>query len=47
LHQLGAQLNAVSHDSPVGAGFCLYLRRDRLREVGDLDATVIGKGYHR
>jgi GT2 family glycosyltransferase len=30
---------------PVGVGFCLYVRRDCLREVGELDATVFGKGY--
>jgi GT2 family glycosyltransferase/glycosyltransferase involved in cell wall biosynthesis len=30
---------------PVGVGFCLYVRRDCLTEVGPLDAAVFGKGY--
>jgi GT2 family glycosyltransferase len=30
---------------PVGVGFCLYVRRDCLRAVGDLDAAVFAKGY--
>jgi GT2 family glycosyltransferase len=34
-----------SIDIPVGVGFCLYVRRDCLREVGSLDADVFGKGY--
>lgn len=30
---------------PVGVGFCLYLRRDGLDEIGELDAAVFGRGY--
>jgi GT2 family glycosyltransferase len=30
---------------PVGVGFCLYVRRDCLRDVGSLDADLFGKGY--
>ncbi len=30
---------------PVGVGFCLYVRRDCLREVGELDAAVFATGY--
>lgn len=30
---------------PVGVGFCLYVRRDCLRETGSFDAGVFGKGY--
>jgi len=30
---------------PVGVGFCLFMRRDCLRDVGILDAAVFGKGY--
>jgi GT2 family glycosyltransferase len=30
---------------PVGVGFCLYVRRDCLQEVGGFDAAVFGKGY--
>jgi GT2 family glycosyltransferase len=43
-------LTAVRHSGirveiPVGVGFCLYLRRDCLGDVGPLDAAVFGKGY--
>jgi GT2 family glycosyltransferase len=34
-----------SIEIPVGVGFCLYVRRDCLRDVGGLDANVFGKGY--
>lgn len=30
---------------PVGVGFCLYLRRDCLADVGMLDADTFGSGY--
>jgi glycosyltransferase involved in cell wall biosynthesis len=30
---------------PVGIGFCLYLRRDCLNEVGEFDVGVFGRGY--
>ncbi len=30
---------------PVGVGFCLYLRRDCLQAVGNLDAETFDKGY--
>jgi GT2 family glycosyltransferase len=46
LHKLASSTNSeLSHDIPVGVGFCLYVRRDCLREVGGLDASVFGKGY--
>jgi GT2 family glycosyltransferase len=35
----------ISIEVPVGVGFCLYIRRDCLKEVGELDASVFGKGY--
>ena len=35
----------VQVEIPVGVGFCLYMRRDCLRDVGALDADVFGKGY--
>jgi GT2 family glycosyltransferase/glycosyltransferase involved in cell wall biosynthesis len=35
----------VQVEIPVGVGFCLYMRRDCLRDVGVLDADVFGKGY--
>lgn len=34
-----------SVEIPVGVGFCLYVRRDCLGDVGALDAAVFGKGY--
>jgi GT2 family glycosyltransferase/glycosyltransferase involved in cell wall biosynthesis len=34
-----------SIEIPVGVGFCLYMRRDCLRDVGGLDADVFDKGY--
>jgi GT2 family glycosyltransferase len=46
LHALAASTNAGQRvEIPVGVGFCLYLRRDCLRDVGYLDADVFGKGY--
>ena len=32
-------------DVPTGVGFCMYMRRDALREVGLFDADRFGKGY--
>lgn len=46
LDTLAASLHAgVRAEIPVGVGFCLYLRRDALREVGGFDAGVFGRGY--
>jgi len=46
LHELATRTNAgVSAEVPVGVGFCMYLRYDCLKEVGELDAAVFGKGY--
>jgi GT2 family glycosyltransferase len=46
LHALTASVHSgVRVEIPVGVGFCLYLRRDCLVDVGDLDAAVFGKGY--
>ncbi|MGA2189915.1 MAG: glycosyltransferase [Steroidobacteraceae bacterium] len=46
LHELAAATNAgLSHEIPVGVGFCLYVRRDCLREVGAFDTSVFDKGY--
>jgi GT2 family glycosyltransferase len=35
----------ISIEVPVGVGFCLYLRRDCLNDVGEFDASVFGTGY--
>ena len=32
-------------DVPVGVGFCLYLRRDCLTEIGGFNQTLYGRGY--
>ena len=32
-------------DVPTGVGFCMYIRRDSLREVGLFDTENFGKGY--
>jgi len=40
---------AVNQDSsielPTGVGFCLYMRRECLLEIGDFDAATFDKGY--
>jgi GT2 family glycosyltransferase/glycosyltransferase involved in cell wall biosynthesis len=46
IHRLAATVNdGVRADIPVGVGFCLYLRRDCLKDVGEFDAAVFGRGY--
>jgi GT2 family glycosyltransferase len=46
LHGLATSTHpGVRVEIPVGVGFCLYVRRDCLRDVGNLDAAVFGKGY--
>jgi GT2 family glycosyltransferase len=37
--------HGTSIEIPVGVGFCMYLRRDCLRDVGTLDTELFGKGY--
>jgi GT2 family glycosyltransferase len=46
LDRLAAATHAgTSLEIPVGVGFCLYVRRDCLTEVGAFDAAVFGAGY--
>ena len=46
LHFLATSTHPGSSvEIPVGVGFCLFMRRDCLRDVGTLDAVVFGKGY--
>ncbi len=46
LHALARSTHPGSSvEIPVGVGFCLYVRRDCLEEVGELDAALFGKGY--
>lgn len=41
-----ARVNAgVEVEAPTGVGFCMYLRRDALADVGPFDETAFGKGY--
>ena len=35
----------ASAEIPVGVGFCLYIRHDCLKAVGELDAATFGVGY--
>lgn len=46
LDQLAARTNGGAIvDIPVGVGFCLFLKRDCLDDVGDFDAGTFGRGY--
>jgi GT2 family glycosyltransferase len=46
MHELAASTHSGRRfEIPVGVGFCLYLRRDCLQDVGDFDAAVFGAGY--
>jgi GT2 family glycosyltransferase/2-polyprenyl-3-methyl-5-hydroxy-6-metoxy-1,4-benzoquinol methylase len=46
LDRLFAECNAGEVvDVPTGVGFCLYIRRDCLQEVGLFDIANFGKGY--
>ena len=44
--RLAAETNrGICVQAPTGVGFCLYIRRLALREVGPLDEASFGKGY--
>ncbi|MDR0274717.1 MAG: methyltransferase domain-containing protein [Burkholderiaceae bacterium] len=46
LDALFARLNArQTVDVPTGVGFCMYVRRAALAEMGLFDAEIFGKGY--
>lgn len=46
LDRLTASVNAGKHvEVPVGVGFCLFIRRASLRQVGFFDAEAFGRGY--
>jgi glycosyltransferase involved in cell wall biosynthesis len=46
LDSLTAKVNAgVEVEAPTGVGFCLYIKRACLNEVGLFDAKAFGKGY--
>jgi GT2 family glycosyltransferase/glycosyltransferase involved in cell wall biosynthesis len=46
LDAICARVNAGALvDIPTGVGFCMYLRRECLRQVGLFDANLFGRGY--
>ncbi len=46
LDAMTARVNAgVEIETPTGIGFCMYLRRDALKELGLFDQLAFGKGY--
>jgi GT2 family glycosyltransferase len=46
MHDLASSTHSnIRVEIPVGVGFCLYMRRDCLEDVGALDADVFGAGY--
>ena len=46
LHALATATHpGVSVEIPVGVGFCLYMRRDCLADIGTLDVALFDKGY--
>ena len=46
IDRLASQVNRGRHvATPTGVGFCMYIRRDALKEVGLLDERRFGRGY--
>lgn len=46
IDRLAARVNARQHVRvPTGVGFCMYVRRETLREIGPLDERHFGRGY--
>src|SRR5205807_2806849 len=39
------ELAGEASDLPTGVGFCLYVARDCLNEIGAFDADAFGRGY--
>lgn len=40
-----AKLTPEYPDLPTAVGFCMYIRRQALSEIGDFDAATFGRGY--
>jgi GT2 family glycosyltransferase len=40
-----AQESDAGIDLPTGVGFCMWMRRAALREIGDFDDATFGRGY--
>lgn len=45
LAQRFGQIDSVPVDLPTGVGFCFYVRRGLLRDVGSFDVDHFGRGY--
>ena len=46
IDRLASEVNRLRHvEAPTGVGFCMYLRRAALRDVGLLDERRFGRGY--
>ena len=46
LDQLASQYNQQQYvEAPTGVGFCMYLRRDAIEQIGLFDEEAFGKGY--
>ncbi|HEV8689075.1 MAG TPA: glycosyltransferase [Ideonella sp.] len=46
IDRLAAEVNPGKHvPTPTGVGFCMYIRREALRDVGLLDERHFGRGY--
>ena len=46
VHKLFSEVNKMRYfDIPSAVGFCMYIRRDLLNEIGYFDAEKWGKGY--
>ncbi|WP_290890424.1 glycosyltransferase [Arenimonas sp.] len=43
--EAAAGLAPTYPDLPTAVGFCMYLRRAALRQIGDFDARTFGRGY--
>lgn len=44
--RLAAEVNAGKHvTTPTGVGFCMYMRREAIRDVGLFDERQFGRGY--
>lgn len=46
LDRIAAEVNGgVTVEAPTGVGFCMYVTRESLEDVGLFDETLFGKGY--
>ncbi|HSI56525.1 MAG TPA: glycosyltransferase [Ideonella sp.] len=46
IDSLAAKVNRAQHiKAPTGVGFCMYIRREALRDIGLLDERRFGRGY--